>query len=61
MQDPFSPVQVIGSGELSPSQRRKLTAVERRNSMSRRRYFFLLERKEYEHADPPMPSLTPSY
>jgi hypothetical protein len=31
MQDPFSPVQVIGSGELSPSQRRKLTAVERRN------------------------------
>jgi hypothetical protein len=31
MQNPFSPVQVIGSGELSPSQRRKLTAVERRN------------------------------
>ncbi|WP_322516790.1 filamentous hemagglutinin family protein [Rhodopseudomonas palustris] len=31
MQDPSSPVQVIGSGVLSPSQRQQLTEAERRN------------------------------
>jgi hypothetical protein len=29
-QDPANPVQVIGAGDLSPEQRQKLTATERR-------------------------------
>jgi filamentous hemagglutinin len=30
-QDPASPVQVVGAGDLSPAQRQKLTVTERQN------------------------------